>query len=40
MELINVNRIGVTKGTAVEEAVMANFKGRVGRSGALPRHGT
>ncbi len=27
MELINVNKIGVTKGTAVEEAVMANFKG-------------
>ncbi len=27
MELINVNRIGVAKGTAVEEAVMANFKG-------------
>jgi rubrerythrin len=27
MELINVNRLGVAKGTAVEEAVMANFKG-------------
>ena len=27
MELVNVNRLGVTKGTAIEEAVMANFKG-------------
>ena len=27
MELINVNKLGVAKGTAVEEAVMANFKG-------------
>jgi rubrerythrin len=27
MELINVNKIGVAKGTAVEEAVMMNFKG-------------
>jgi len=27
MELVNVNKIGVSKGTAVEEAVMANFKG-------------
>ena len=27
MELINVNKLGVTKGTAVEEAAMANFKG-------------
>jgi len=27
MGLVNVNKIGVSKGTAVEEAVMANFKG-------------
>ena len=27
MELINVNKIGVCKGTAMEEAVMGNFKG-------------
>jgi rubrerythrin len=27
MELINLNKIGVAKGTAVEEAVMMNFKG-------------
>lgn len=27
MELINENKIGVSKGTAVEDAVMANFKG-------------
>jgi rubrerythrin len=27
MELVNVNKLGVAKGTAVEEAVMANFKG-------------
>ncbi len=27
MELINVNKLGISKGTAVEEAVMANFKG-------------
>jgi rubrerythrin len=27
MELINVNKLGVTKGTAVEEAAMGNFKG-------------
>jgi len=27
MELINVNKLGITKGTAVEEAVMANFRG-------------
>lgn len=27
MELINEHQIGVSKGTAVEEAVMANFKG-------------
>jgi len=27
MELVNVNKLGVTKGTAVEDAVMANFRG-------------
>ena len=27
MELINVNTLGVTKGTAVEDAAMANFRG-------------
>lgn len=27
MELVNVNKLGVSKGSAVEEAVMANFKG-------------
>ncbi len=27
MELINVNRIGICRGTAVEEAVTGNFKG-------------
>jgi len=27
MELINVNKIGICKGTAVEEAVLGNFKG-------------
>jgi rubrerythrin len=27
MELVNVNKLGVSKGTAVEEAVMANFRG-------------
>ncbi|MBI2441042.1 MAG: rubrerythrin family protein [Lentisphaerae bacterium] len=27
MELVNVNRLGVSKGTAVEEAVRANFQG-------------
>ena len=27
MELTNVNKLGVAKGTAVEEAVMANFRG-------------
>jgi rubrerythrin len=27
MELINVNKLGVVKGTAVEEAAMANFRG-------------
>lgn len=27
MELINVNKLGVVKGTAVEEAAMGNFKG-------------
>ncbi len=33
MELINVNKIGVAKGTAVEEAVMANFKGETAEIG-------
>jgi rubrerythrin len=27
MEMENVNKLGVSKGTAVEEAVMANFRG-------------
>ncbi|MEW6107826.1 MAG: ferritin family protein [Nitrospirota bacterium] len=27
MELVNVNKLGITKGTAVEEAVMSNFRG-------------
>jgi rubrerythrin len=27
MELVNVNKLGVSKGTAVEEAVMSNFRG-------------
>jgi rubrerythrin len=27
MDLVNVNKLGVSKGTAVEEAVTANFKG-------------
>ena len=27
MELINVNKLGVVKGTAVEDAAMANFRG-------------
>jgi len=27
MELINVNKLGISKGTAVEDAVMTNFKG-------------
>lgn len=27
MELINVNKLGISKGTAVDEAVMANFRG-------------
>ncbi len=27
MELVNVNKVGISKGTAVEEAVMANFRG-------------
>lgn len=27
MELVNVNKLGISKGTAVEDAVMANFKG-------------
>lgn len=27
MELVNVNKLGVAKGTAVETAVMGNFKG-------------
>ncbi len=27
MELVNVNKLGVSKGTDVEEAVMANFRG-------------
>jgi len=27
MELVNVNKMGVAKGTAVEEAAMMNFKG-------------
>jgi len=27
MELVNVNKLGVAKGTAVEDAVMMNFKG-------------
>lgn len=27
MELVNVNKLGVSKGSAVEEAVMANFSG-------------
>lgn len=32
-ELINENKIGVAKGTAVEEAVMANFKGETAEVG-------
>ncbi len=27
MELVNVNKLGVTKGTAVEDAAQANFRG-------------
>lgn len=27
MELVNVNKLGISKGTAVEDAVTANFKG-------------
>jgi len=27
MEMVNVNKLGVSKGTVVEEAVMANFRG-------------
>jgi len=27
MDLVNVNKLGVVKGTAVEEAAMANFRG-------------
>lgn len=33
MELVNVNRIGVTKGTALEEAVSANFRGETAEVG-------
>ena len=33
MELINVNKLGISKGTAVEEAVMANFKGETQEGG-------
>jgi len=33
MELINVNKLGVAKGTAVEEAVMANFRGETAEVG-------
>jgi rubrerythrin len=32
-ELINENQIGVAKGTAVEDAVMANFKGETAEVG-------
>ena len=27
MELVNTNKLGITKGTPMEEAAMANFKG-------------
>ena len=33
MELVNVNRLGVAKGTAVEEGVAANFKGETAEAG-------
>lgn len=33
MELTNVNKLGVSKGSAVEEAVMANFNGETQEAG-------
>jgi rubrerythrin len=33
MELVNMNKIGVAKGTAVEEAVLMNFKGETAEVG-------
>ena len=33
MELANVNKLGVAKGTAVEEGVAANFKGETAEAG-------
>ncbi len=35
MELANENRVGLTKGTAVEEAVEMNFKGETSSSSFL-----
>jgi rubrerythrin len=33
MELINVNKLGVSKGTGVEDAVTANFRGEAAEAG-------
>jgi len=33
MDLVNVTKLGITKGTAVEEAVMANFRGETAETG-------
>ncbi|MBI4685879.1 MAG: rubrerythrin family protein [Nitrospirae bacterium] len=33
MELVNVNKLGISKGTAIEDAVTANFKGETGEVG-------
>jgi rubrerythrin len=33
MDLINVNKLGVVKGTAVEDAAMANFRGETAEVG-------
>lgn len=33
MELINVNKLGITKGTGVEDAVTANFRGETSEAG-------
>ena len=33
MELINVNKLGITKGTGVEDTVTANFRGETAEAG-------
>ena len=39
MELVNTNKLGITKGTPLEEAAMANFKGETYEVGLLPCNG-